>query len=84
MMLFGFQAVNVYKISWKKAVKPYWFSLKKLYFCCSDFAATLFVVEVTFKAGLFEGNFFLGEGEGGGGGSKWPPPPHFIFQEELM
>ena len=40
-MRFGFQAVNLHKISWKKAVKTYSFSLKKWYFCCSDSVATL-------------------------------------------
>ena len=42
MMLFVFQAVNLYKISWMKAAKTFWFSLAKLYFCCSDGVATLF------------------------------------------
>ena len=40
MMLFGFQAVNLYKISWKKAVKTYRLSLKKLYFSYLDGVAT--------------------------------------------
>ena len=46
MMLFEFQAVNLYKVSWTKDVKTDLFSFKKLYFCCSDCVATLKVFRI--------------------------------------